>query len=66
MIHSIIPHELLEEQNPPQFEWICRDNRFFALLEQNGIKYISRIFSTDPNDYLNPEFAPGSKFDDKG
>ena len=64
MIYSIIPYETVMNEEPaaPNSEWVSKNGRFFEVEKLGSEKYISRIVSTNPADYLNPAFAPGVKF----
>ena len=64
MIHTIVPLEsLMEAQESPKCEWIAREGRFFEVYKNGETQNISRVFSTDLKDYLNPKFSPGERFE---
>ncbi|HHW11023.1 MAG TPA: hypothetical protein GXX29_13745 [Firmicutes bacterium] len=67
IFHTIIPPEYLYEQ-------FCAVAPALQTIDIGGLKMqveqgsagwgrIVRLFSTNPNDYLNPRFAPGSWID---
>lgn len=62
ILWSILPEELVlgTRDNPPLYEEIqCKNMKL--LVEKIGVDQckVSRIVSTDPQDYLNPEIQPG-------
>jgi len=62
ILYSIVPYDaVMGGTSLPQNEWIARDGRFFEITRQSGGQVISRLFSTDPMDYLDPRFAPGER-----
>ena len=64
MIYSVIPYEVIMsgEEELPQAEWISGGGRFFQVCRQGNERVISRMMSTNPADYLKPEYAPGTPF----
>jgi hypothetical protein len=44
----------------PGSQWISGGGRFFQIAQTGGQKTISRMVSTNPADYLKPEYAPGA------
>lgn len=59
ILHTIIPYEGVfgnsqietDELYDGKFEVICKDDK----------KYISRLISTNPQDFLNPDNSPGNE-----
>jgi len=63
MFYTIVPYELLtKREEPPRCEWVTRGGRYFEVSDGADGRRISRIVSTNPADYLDPELAPGAKF----
>ncbi len=64
MIHSILPPEAYQEEQPPaeRVEKPCPYGFVDCLPLPDGQLQISRVISTDPAAYLDPAFAPGAIF----
>jgi len=61
MMHTIVPLELLEEQNSlPARSFRSLRGGGYAELWQDGS--LCRLVSTDPTLYLDPHFAPGARW----
>lgn len=62
LIHSITPIQLLIppiENNLPKTRR-CKYGYVEGVAQEDGFT-VSRLISTDPNAYLDPDFTPGSK-----
>lgn len=63
LIHSIVPYEQMFDTKPLSKQRYEKISGGCLELTQSGKEeYISRIISTNPADYLNPLYAPGSPF----
>ncbi|MDB5083406.1 MAG: hypothetical protein JWN30_292 [Bacilli bacterium] len=66
MLHwSVVPEELIfEGMDKVQYNWIETEVGGVAMVvepaQQAGCFRIVRLLSPNPQDYLNPEMAPGS------
>ncbi|MDR1892590.1 MAG: YlzJ-like family protein [Oscillospiraceae bacterium] len=61
MIYSVIPYDIIMSAGDcPGSQWISGGGRFFQIAQTGGQKTISRMVSTNPADYLKPEYAPGA------
>lgn len=63
-IHSIVPAELIEDAyEPPEMKCVKCEYGFLELNHQaDGGWAVNRLISTNPADYLNPTYNPGSKY----
>lgn len=63
IIYSPVPVEMLFKSEPEKnFQELTIDNRIIVVDQtQSSIPSIHRVISTDPQDYLNPNFQPGSR-----
>lgn len=61
MLHSIVPPEMIFPscENPCMYYRLRHG--FAEYTKTNGQPVLRRIDSTDPADYLNPNYEPGSK-----
>lgn len=66
MIHSILPPEIIMGQAPgldayPQVQHFAVQNGYVrAIRDTAGQVRVESLFSTDPHDYLDPRYQPGS------
>jgi len=66
MIHSILPPEIIMEPTRPRLETapsrhIAIQNGFVRTTRDvSGQDCVESLFSTDPYDYLDPRYQPGS------
>ncbi|UFJ42188.1 YlzJ-like family protein [Brevibacillus humidisoli] len=67
IIHSVVPLELIfenyEQNGKQKLREIALGEGVKMLVEENG-EYegtVVRLISPNPQDYLNPRFAPGQK-----
>ncbi|MBS4177064.1 YlzJ-like family protein [Lederbergia citrea] len=63
IIHSIVPPELIFQDNAEHFsgQMSLTRNGIPMIVEQSGNMYkVIRIMSSDPADYLRMDFHPGS------
>lgn len=66
MYYTIVPFEVLYQgidkiTNDDKFELKYEDKIFTLKKNSNDEVEIVSIFSTNPYDYLNPDFMPGKK-----
>lgn len=66
MYYTIVPFEILYEgfekiNNDDKFEFKYEDKILTLKKNSNDEVEIVNIFSTNPYDYLNPDFMPGRK-----
>ncbi|MBP1581242.1 MAG: hypothetical protein J6A26_02430 [Oscillospiraceae bacterium] len=63
LIHSVMMLDaLLPPQEPPSCSLQPLGNGWVEGVEQNGQMTVRRIISTNPADYLKPEYMPGQLF----
>ncbi|HBL36078.1 MAG TPA: hypothetical protein DDZ55_04625 [Firmicutes bacterium] len=65
LFYSIYPLEVIlgteEEEKPEQWRELEVDGkRVLVSMNSKGEQTISRLLSTDPEDFLNPRFTPGN------
>lgn len=64
IIHSIVPAEFIEDQGqPPQSKCVKCEYGFVQVVKGAEGWAVNRLISTNPADYLNPQYSPGTKFD---
>ncbi|HHY44100.1 MAG TPA: hypothetical protein GX512_00105 [Firmicutes bacterium] len=64
VIYTVLPpDEVMStgEGEPPHYFTIDMDGRTFVMELADGHARIVRLLSTNPNDYLNPEWQPGKQ-----
>ena len=64
VLWTIYPPEVVMRSESPgessQRMEVSRDNRVFVVSQSSdGQRQIERLISSDPSDYLNPEWQPG-------
>jgi len=62
MLYTIIPEEIVLaelDKVPPQQEITYRGRRLRVLPLPDGKYQIVQLLSSDPRDFLSPEFSPG-------
>lgn len=62
MLYTIIPEEIVLaelDKVPPQQEIAYRGRRLRVLPLPDGKYQIVQLLSSDPRDFLSPEFSPG-------
>ena len=62
MLWTIYPAEVVlqAEEDPPRHEEVVMGNRIFLCSQtEGGQKQIQRLISTNPADYMNPQWQPG-------
>ncbi len=65
VLYSIYPPEVVlgqPESAGPNYMSVEMDGRSFLLEAADGQMRIVRLMSTDPRDYLNPDWQPGKAF----
>lgn len=62
-LDSFLPPDLLvaPEEQPPAQEELLLGHRILMGRYEKGAFCISRVISTDPADYLEPRFSPGTR-----
>jgi hypothetical protein len=64
VIYTVLPPEEVikpGEGESPHYFTIDMDGRTFVMELVDGHARIVRLLSTNPSDYLNPEWQPGNK-----
>ncbi|SET39864.1 YlzJ-like protein [Salinibacillus kushneri] len=57
--HDIFPPD---EEEYNQYKWVTVENRVMKVQDlKDGTYEILQTLSTDPNDYLNNQFTPGTR-----
>ncbi|MBR5485850.1 MAG: hypothetical protein IKV41_05010 [Oscillospiraceae bacterium] len=63
LIHSVIPQNLMFPPEMPASQIKPCRYGYVECIANNGGFTVSRLISTNPLAYLDPNFAPGSKFE---
>ncbi|HIQ59117.1 MAG TPA: hypothetical protein IAB22_06660 [Candidatus Merdivicinus intestinavium] len=66
LLYQMLPGEPLFPLEEPQTELRLVNGRLCECIAGAEGRVVSRLISTDPMDYLNPAFAPGSPVLDDG
>ncbi len=62
VLYTIYPQEVVFHIDEPRdYITVNLDNRIFVMEFINGQAQIVRLISSDPYDYLNPDWQPGTK-----
>lgn len=63
ILHTILPEQcvLFPEQTEPE-QFCAKGTVYFGLCKDGTQETLCRLVSTNPRDYLNPQYAPGSAF----
>lgn len=62
MLHSIVPPRMIFPSKESPYEYYRLRHGFAECTKEDGRTVLSRIDSTDPADYLNPNYKIGSDF----
>ena len=65
MLYSIYDYESLcslDYDTAPQPQMAIKSGRLYLARDGEGKLTVAGLFSTDPSDYLKPEYAPGAKY----
>lgn len=63
LIHSVTPNwYLLDTTASVPIDTTPFAKGYLEGYRQDGVFHITRVISTDPSVYLNPDFAPGSSY----
>ena len=61
ILHTIIPLEqVFSQPMNVTYEYRPMHNGYLQGIHSDGVFTVSRVISTNPRDYLDPRFAPGS------
>lgn len=65
ILHTIVAHETIfeEEHNPQVLEVARGEMKLLVTPMDSGRAQILRVISSNPNDYLRPEYQPGQPID---
>lgn len=59
MYYSILPFDEDSSLNV-EYKEVMYKNQLVLVKNINGIQMLERLYSTNPTDYLNPDFQPGT------
>lgn len=59
MYYSILPFDEDSSLNV-EYKEVMYKNQLVLVKNINGIQMLERLYSTNPKDYLNPDFQPGT------
>ena len=65
LLYTIFPPDLVlqaQTEEKRNFFSLDLDGRTLVLELRDGQPYVARLISTDPGDYLKPEYQPGERF----
>ncbi len=64
ILHTVLPEQCVlfpELAEQPQ-EFVEQGNAYFGVCRNGAQETLCRLVSTNPRDYLNPQYAPGVAF----
>ncbi len=58
-LYTVATREMVFPPSDCGYTEMKLNNKSLSVCEINGKKVVSRLFSTNQRDYLNPDFTPG-------